>query len=230
MESNSNKNVLQSLATDESMSTQSLLYYSDKFDQQMVSLNTINKYLHFNKNAIILAKRSKKCTLSKDHHAELTELMSNMSNLHTDLEKHEEPPRDSYSLNIRRNFGKIDSSETKSKINQKIYGLNQLKHVNLNDFQSHPTSNFGKSIIRSIQETSCININQKNAEDYAQINRDSQCHRQDLINKSKALSKNIANIDLSNVILRWNIIVKHYKCKTLPFEIPQKMSKYFNIS
>ncbi|XP_076749595.1 uncharacterized protein LOC143422677 [Xylocopa sonorina] len=196
--SNSTKNVPQSLTNLNSMhsaspETQSLLYHSDKLDQQLVPLDTINRYLDFNENRIISTKRSKKCIVSNDHCSKLTELMNSMGSLHTDLGKQEEPLKNSYSLNIPRNFGKIDSSETKSKIDP-----NEL--------------------------------NQTNSEDCIQINKDLQCHQQVLTNESKALSKNIANVDLSNLILRWNIIVRHYKCKTLSFDIPQGMSKYFHIN
>ncbi|XP_033195365.1 uncharacterized protein LOC117159544 [Bombus vancouverensis nearcticus] len=251
--------------------TQSLLYYSNRFDPNMISLQTSNKCLYFDKNTFTLNERNKKHTLSNDYHTRITELMNTMSSLHPDLKEHERPPKDCCSLNMPKNksvmsakmslkglrnnipqeqeifksqsfiqeaflkkkeFRNVD--EIKSKNDQKIYSLNQMEYMNLDNLQAN-SSKIKKSSIQSVHKVSCnsanfvqpiIDMNQMNIENKTN-NRRLQYNHQSSIKQSKTLSENIVNTDPSSTILRWNIIIKHCKSKTYS---SKKMRKYFNIS
>ncbi|XP_031368868.1 rho-related protein racB-like isoform X4 [Apis dorsata] len=132
----------------------------------------------------------------------------------------------------------VNCSEIKSKGDKEIYCLNQMKYITLDDFQDNCAS-IEKPIIQSVHKISCnstnfvksiINTNQMNTEDYKSINNHLQWNHQSLINQSKTLLENIKKTDTSKIILRWNIILKHYKSKTYSSKTSQKLSKYFNIS
>ncbi|OAD56400.1 hypothetical protein WN48_03404 [Eufriesea mexicana] len=273
---NSNNNVLESLTklnTIYSPETQSLLYYSDRFDQNILSLNTANKCSHFNTNTAILNEKIKKCTLFKGYHTKITEFMNVISNLCLDLEEHEKLPKDPCFFNIIKSMNVIstkmslkgflkrnnhhekekafksrifiqepflkkrESSEIKPRNKHEIYNVKQMEYVSLNDYQDNFVSKNKKPIAKSVHEISynsanfvksIINIHSINAEDNKPINNHLKYNHQFLINRTKILSENIAN---SNpLILRWNIIIKHYKGKTYSSNISQKMNKYFNIN
>ncbi|XP_060820447.1 uncharacterized protein LOC132909557 [Bombus pascuorum] len=274
--SNSIKDVLQlqtrSNSTHSAVSeTQSLLYYSNRFDPNMISLQTSNKCLYFDKNTFTLNERNKRHTLSNDYHTRITELMNTMSSLHPDLKEHERPPKDCCPLNMpknksvmsakmslkglrnnipqeqeifksksfvqeaflkKREFRNVD--EIKSKNDQKIFSLNQMEYMNLDNLQTN-SSKIKKSSIQSVHKVSCksanfvqpiIDMNQMNIENKPN-NRQLRYNHQSSINQSKTLSENIVNTNPSSTVLRWNIVIKHCKSKTYS---SQKMRKYFNIS
>ncbi|XP_012340261.1 uncharacterized protein LOC105735055 [Apis florea] len=258
--------------------TQSLLYYSDRFDQN-ISLDISNKCSHPDTNRALLNERNRKHTFSDNYHTRITELMNTLSSLHPNLKEEERPPKDPYPLNISQNKSvlstkmslkeflnknnehqmkqtfksqtfvqepflkkresrNVNCSEINSKGDKGIYCLNQMKYITLDDFQDNCAS-IEKPIIQSVHKISCnstnfvksiINTNQMNTEDYKSINNHLQWNHQSLVNQSKTLLENITKTDTSKIILRWNIILKHYKSKTYSSKTSQKLSKYFNIS
>ncbi|KOC66622.1 hypothetical protein WH47_00930 [Habropoda laboriosa] len=259
--------------------TQSLIYYSDKFDRNIPPLRNSNKCLHFEANTTILNERNKKRTLSTDYHTRLTELMEIMSSLHPDLKEHERLPKDPCPLNTTKNrsisstkpctrvfldrnngsqkqkvfksqtcvsepflkrkeFETVSSYEIKSNNEQKIYNLNQLQYMTSDYIQDYYAFKSETSPVQPVQDISCdsanyakpiIDVTQINAEDNNnQINNCLRRARQSSKNEFKT-SEKIVHTNPSNTILKWKILVKHYKSKTLYCsKNSQEMTKYFN--
>ncbi|CAK9821387.1 hypothetical protein ANTRET_LOCUS124 [Anthophora retusa] len=266
-----NVNTIYSPASD----TQSLLYYSDKFDQNIPLFENPDKYLHLDANANALNGRNKNHMLPTDYHTRLIELMKTMSSLHPDLKEHERLPKDPCPLNMPKNRStsstktyakvlldrdkesqkqKVFQSQTsnlnsktlikekevesvnsygvKSNNEQKVYNLNQLQYVALDDLQHHGTFKSEKFPIQPVQEISynsanytepIIDVIQMNTED--SDNQINNVH-QSLVNESE-ISEKIVNPNPLRTVLKWKIIVKHYRPRTFSKD-SQEMTKYFN--
>ncbi|CAK9813355.1 hypothetical protein ANTPLA_LOCUS7808 [Anthophora plagiata] len=266
-----NVNTIYSPASD----TQSLLYYSDKFDQNNPLFENPDKCSHFDGNENELNERYKNRMLPNDYHTRLKELMKTMSSLHPDLKEHERLPKDPCPLNMPKNRStsstktyakvlldrdkesqeqKVFQSRTsnlnpktllkekedesvssygvKSNNEQKVYNLNQLQYVALDDLQHHGTFNSEKFLVQPVQEISCNSANYTEPViDVVQMNRedsDSQINNvhQSLVNESE-ISEKIVNTNPSNTVLKWKIVVKHCRPRTFSKE-SQEMTKYFN--
>ncbi|KAF3422474.1 hypothetical protein E2986_04019 [Frieseomelitta varia] len=134
-----------------------------------------------------------------------------------------------------KNVYSFDSNKLKNY--QKIYTLAQMERTNLNNFRDCSTYKVKRPIVQSVRKifhssenfVKSIDTNQTNIENCKPSNRDSQHNHQFLLNQSKTLSDCIVNIDSSNMLLRWNIIIviKRNKSKTCPSQI---LKKHFNTS
>ncbi|XP_017884683.1 uncharacterized protein LOC108627752 [Ceratina calcarata] len=237
--------------------TQSLLYYSNKFNQH-TPLGIRNKYLHYNKNAAVLNKRSRNRALSDDYHARMTELMNIMSSLHPDLKEDERPPKDPCPLTMPKSnsipSAKISLKEflyrSNDNQNHKVFksqlfvkepenenSLETKSNNNQNVYKLNQLAytNFDNFKIReasaqSAQKLSC------NFTDYPKTIKGTnqiQIEDNDCIHnnhESNVLSENISDTNPSSTIIRWNIIVKYSKFEPNTTETPQTIRNYFTIT
>lgn len=143
----------------------------------------------------------------------------------------------------------LKSPMFKSKKEQKSYNLKEVQGMYTNEpqdddnaqnnktFIAQPVqnvfynfANFKKTIIDTNQ-LSVENCNLEHTNIKSQINNRLSYNQQMYVNKSKLLVDNIINTDPSNITLRWKIIVRHYKPKTLHYsKDSQQITKYCNIN
>ncbi|XP_076182211.1 uncharacterized protein LOC143154196 [Ptiloglossa arizonensis] len=150
---------------------------------------------------------------------------------------------------MKKELKDLKSPMFKSKKEQKSYNLKEVQGMYTNEpqdddnaqnnktFIAQPVqnvfynfANFKKTIIDTNQ-LSVENCNLEHTNIKSQINNRLSYNQQMYVNKSKLLVDNIINTDPSNITLRWKIIVRHYKPKTLHYsKDSQQITKYCNIN